>query len=137
VTEPESNRPTYAFLSTEWFTQVAQLVQQSGERPGHGDVLMNIVVSDPAGGERHMHMGAREGRPMWGEGLVDRADVTLRTDYETARDVLVSGDQQAGMTAFMTGKITVQGDLTKLLVVQAQGGGPSAELQEEIRAITS
>jgi hypothetical protein len=137
VTDPEPNRPAYPFLSPEWFTKVAQLVEERGERPGHGDVLMNIVVNDPAGGERHMHMGARDGRPMWGEGLVDGADVTLRTDYETARDVFVSGDQQAGMTAFMTGKVTVQGDLTKLLAVQAQGGGPSAELQDEIRAITA
>ncbi len=41
------------------------------------------------------------------------------------------------MTAFLSGKVTVQGDLTKLMLLQAQGGGPSTELQDEIRAITA
>jgi hypothetical protein len=128
----------YPFLSPEWFAKVAELVEARGETPDQGEVLMNIVVTDdPSGVERQMHMGAKDGRPMWGEGLAERADVTLTTDYETARDVFISGDQQAGMTAFMTGKVKVQGDLTKLMAVQAQGGVPSAELQHEIRSITA
>jgi SCP-2 sterol transfer family len=127
----------YPFLSPEWFSKVAELVEEHGAAPGQTDVLMNVVVTgDPSGTERRWHMGARDGRAMWGEGLLERADVTLTTDYETAKDVFVAGDPAAGMTAFLSGKVTVQGDLTKLMLVQAQGGGPPPELHDEIRAIT-
>jgi hypothetical protein len=126
------------FLSPEWFVKVAELVAEHGAAPGQSDVVMNVVVTgDPSGGERRWHMGAQGGQAMWGEGLVDKADVTLRTDYVTAKDVFVAGDATAGMTAFLTGKVTVQGDLTKLMLLQAQGGGPSPELQAEIRSITA
>jgi hypothetical protein len=126
------------FLSPEWFAKVADLVAEHGAAPGQTDVLMNVVVTgDPSGAERRWHMGAQGGRAMWGEGLVDQADVTLTTDYATAKDVFVAGDAAAGMTAFLSGKVVVQGDLTKLMLVQAQGGGPSPELHREIRAITA
>jgi hypothetical protein len=126
------------FLSPEWFAKVAQLVEEHGAAPGQTDVLMNVVVTGaPSEGERRWHMGAQGGRAVWGEGLAERADVTLTTDYATAKDVFVAGDAAAGMTAFLSGRVTVQGDLTKLMLLQAQGGGPSPELQEEIRAITA
>ena len=126
------------FLSPEWFVKVAELVEEHGAAPDQTDVVLNVVVTgDPSGGERRWHMGAQGGRAMWGEGLLDRADVTLTTDYDTAKDVFVAGDPAAGMTAFLSGKVTVQGDLTKLMLLQAQGGGPSPELQDEIRSITA
>jgi putative sterol carrier protein len=84
-----------------------------------------------------MHMGARDGQGHWGIGHLDGADVTLTTDYATAKDVFVSGNPQAGMQAFMAGKVKVQGDMTKLMMAQ-QGGGPggNAALQEAIQGIT-
>ena len=84
-----------------------------------------------------MHMGARDGRGHWGIGQLDDADVTLTTDYVTAKDVFVSGNPQAGMQAFMAGKVKVQGDMTKLMMAQ-QGGGPGGNqaLQEAIQGIT-
>jgi hypothetical protein len=125
-------------LSPEWFSKVAELVERHGNATGQSDVVMNVVVTgDPSGAERKWHMGAQGGQAMWGEGLLERADITLTTDYATAREVFVSGDAAAGMTAFLSGRVTVQGDLTKLMLVQAQGGGPSPELQDEIRAITA
>ncbi len=57
---------------------------------------------------------------LFGKGTTDGADLTLSTDIDTARAVFVSGDQQAGMQAFMAGKVRVQGDMTKLMM---QGGG--------------
>ena len=38
----------------------------------------------------------------------------------------MSGDPQAGMQAFMDGKVKVQGDLTKLMAAQVTGTGPGA-----------
>ena len=102
------------------------------------DVVVNLTITGtPFGDERMMHMGARDGQGHWGIGHLDGADVTLTTDYATAKDVFVSGNPQAGMQAFMAGKVKVQGDMTKLMMAQ-QGGGPggNAALQEAIQGIT-
>jgi len=128
--------PKYAFLSDEWFAEVSKLVEEHGaDAPTPNPVVVNIVVTDsPFGDERHMHMGAKDGKGEMGIGLVDDADVTLTTDYGTAKDVFVSGNQQAGMQAFMAGKVKVQGDMTKLMMGQ-QGGGNQA-LNDAIQGVT-
>jgi len=130
----------HRFLSDEWFAIVEQLfVQHGADAPQHTEVLVNVTVTDtPFGEERHLHMGARDGRGHWGIGHVPDADVSLTTDYETARDVLISGDPQAGMQAFMVGKVRLQGDFAKLMSAQGVGGPSSgnATLTEAIQGIT-
>ena len=85
-----------------------------------------------------MHMGAKDGKGEMGIGLVDDADVTLTTDYGTAKDVFVSGNPQAGMQAFMAGKVKVQGDMTKLMAMQTAQPDPTAvELSQKIRDMTA
>ena len=70
-------------------------------------------------------------------GHLNSADLTLTTDYVTARDIFMSGNPQAGMQAFMEGKVKVQGDLTKLMAAQVAGTGPGAPgLAEALSAIT-
>jgi putative sterol carrier protein len=80
-------------------------------------------------------MGSRDGNPIFGQSHLDGADVTLTTDYSTARDVFVSGNQAAGMQAFMAGKVKVQGDMTKLMASQGAGGGNN-ELTTAIQELT-
>jgi hypothetical protein len=129
----------HEFLSDEWFTAVTELMAHHGaEAPAHQNMVMNLVVTDTPWGEREMHMGARDGRGHIGQGQLDGADVTLTTDYATAKDVFVSGNQQAGMQAFMAGKVKVQGDMTKLMMAQ-QGGGPAGnqELATAIQEMTA
>jgi hypothetical protein len=127
---------TYPFLSDDWFAEVEKLVAEHGaDAPAGHPVVVNVIVTDtPFGDERQMHMGAKDGKGEMGVGLVDDADVTLTTDYATAKDVFVSGNQQAGMQAFMAGKVKVQGDMTKLMMGQ-QGGG-NQELSTAIQGIT-
>jgi putative sterol carrier protein len=72
---------------------------------------------------------------LFGKGFTDGADLTMSTDMDTARAVFVSGDQQAGMQAFMAGKVRVQGDMTKLMMQQGQGGNPA--LTEALQSITA
>jgi hypothetical protein len=120
--------PTYPFLSDDWFTEVRRIVDaRDVEMPAHAELTMNLVVTEtPFGEDRVLHIGARDGHASWGEGLVEGADLTLTADYVTARDILVSANPQAGMQAFMEGKVKVQGDLTKLMTAQVAGTGPSA-----------
>jgi hypothetical protein len=132
---PVSKHP---FLSDEWFAAVEKLVDEHGaDAPSPHPVVVNVVVTDtPFGEERHMHMGAKDGKGEMGIGLTDDADVTLTTDYGTAKDVFVSGNPQAGMQAFMAGKVKVQGDMTKLMMSQGGGAGGNQALSDAIQAIT-
>ena len=120
--------PKYPFLSDEWFIEVRRIVDELAvEVPPHAQVRMNLVVTDtPFGEDRLLHVGTTDGATDWGSGLLDDADLTLTTDYVTARDIFVSANPQSGMQAFMDGKVKLQGDLTKLMAAQMAGAGPGA-----------
>lgn len=130
----------YPFLSDDWFAIVDRLVEEMGaEAPAQADLVMNLVVTDtPFGAERHLHVGARNGRGHWGIGHAADADLAVTTDYETAREILLSGDPQAGLNAFMSGRVRIQGDLAKLLNATQAGGAPAGAvaLAEAILGIT-
>ncbi len=131
--------PTYQFLSDEWFVAVAAIVSERNvEIPPHAELSMNVVVTDtPFGEDRQFHVAALAGEPDWGMGHLNQPDLTLTTDYATAKDIFMSGNPQAGMQAFMEGKVKLQGDLTKLMAAQVAGTGPGAPgLAEELSAIT-
>jgi len=130
----------YPFLSDDWFDAVEKVVADNPpEAEGaHSDVVVNMIVTDtPFDVDPQFHMGARDGKGGFARGHEDDADVTLTTDYATAKDVFVSGNPQAGMQAFMAGKVKVQGDMTKLMAAQA-GGGPAGgtELQTQLQDLT-
>jgi putative sterol carrier protein len=126
----------HPFLSDEWFAEVKKLVDEHGaDAPAGANVTINLVITDTPFGERQMHMGAVDGQPSWGEGHTEGADVTLTTDYGTAKEVFIANNPQAGMQAFMAGKVKVQGDMTKLMAAQAGGGGNPA-LQQALQDLT-
>jgi putative sterol carrier protein len=125
----------YPFLSDGWFDAATQLINEHGAgAPPGTNVLLNLEVED-AGKKIDFHMGSRDGATLFGKGHEDGADVTLSTDMETAKAVFVDGNPQAGMQAFMSGKVRVQGDMTKLMMAQGGGGGNPA-LTEALQSIT-
>jgi hypothetical protein len=131
--------PKHRFLSDEWLAEASRIVEEhSVAVPPHAAVTMNLVVTGtPFGEDRRLHMGTKNGRGEFGAGHVDDGDVTLTTDYETAREIFVSGNPQAGMQAFMSGKVKVQGDMTKLMAAQAGAVGPGAPgLSTALREMT-
>jgi hypothetical protein len=125
----------HPFLSDDWFTAVESLINENPPEPHGPEVLVNLIVVETPFGDCEFHMGSKDGKGGLGRGHEDGADVTLTTDYTTAKDVFVSGNPQAGMQAFMAGKVKVQGDMTKLMAAQASGSpaggsGLSEQLQE-------
>ena len=131
--------PKFDFLSDEWFSAVEGLMAEHGaDAPAGQPMMMNLVITDTPFGERSLHMGSRDGKGEMAQGLADGPDVTLTTDYATAQDVFISGNQQAGMQAFMAGKVKVQGDMTKLMMAQQSGGpGGNQALTDAIQGITN
>ena len=126
----------YPFLSDQWFDAADRLIKEHGTgAPPTTNLVMNLEVAD---GDKtvEFHMGSKDGATLFGKGHADGADLTLSTDMDTAREVFVAGNQQAGMQAFMSGKVRVQGDMTKLMMAQAGGGGANPALQEGLQSIT-
>ena len=124
------------FLSDGWFDAAEKLIEEHGTgAPPATNLVMNLEVTD---GDKtiEFYMGSKDGQTMFGKGKTDEADLTLSTDIDTARAVFVSGDQQAGMQAFMAGKVRVQGDMTKLMMAQAGGGGGNPALNQALQEIT-
>lgn len=131
--------PAYPFLSDEWLAEVRRIVdEQRIEVPAGTNVTMNLVVTDtPFSDDRHLHIAMQEGSADWSGGHTDNADLTLTTDYVTAREILISGDPQAALQAFMEGKVKIQGDLTKLMAAQATNAAPGGPgLASRITQIT-
>ena len=129
------------FLSQEWMDEARKIRQQyEGKIPNRGHVIkMNMIVKEVPFGEGTVeaHMDTSEGEPRMDQGHVENPDVTITTDYETAKSVFIDGNPQAGMQAFMAGKVQIQGDMTKLMVMQQAPPDEAAqELQEKIREIT-
>jgi putative sterol carrier protein len=125
----------YPFLSDAWFDAAEKLIKEhDAGAPPNTNLVMNLEVSD---GDKtvEFYMGSKDGDTMFGKGKADGADLTLSTDMDTAREVFVSGNQQAGMQAFMAGKVRVQGDMTKLMMQAGSGGGNPA-LNEALQSIT-
>ncbi len=123
----------YQFLSDPWFDAAAKLIQEHQPEVPPSNLVMNLEVAN--GDETVLFfMGAKNGEVLFGKGKTDGADLTMSTDIDTARSVFVSGDQQAGMQAFMAGKVRVQGDMTKLMM--QGGGGANAALTTAMQEIT-
>ena len=90
---------TYPFLSDDWFTAARAIVdaRDDVEIPPHAELTMNLVVTDtPFGVDRLLHIGAKDGHADWGAGHATHADLTLTTDYVTARDIFISGNPAVG-----------------------------------------
>lgn len=136
---------TYPFLSDEWVAE-ARRIREEAEAEGDGgsavphQMRMNLVITEvPFGdGSIDAHMDTSEGAMKLDTGHIDPADLKVTVDYATAKAILVEGNPQAGMQAFMAGKVKVEGDMAKLMMLQ--GAPPDARAQEvasKLRAITA
>ncbi len=136
--------PPYPFLSDDWITAARQIRE---EHAGGGIavpavVRMNQVITDVPFGESPVraHLDTTSGELVMDLGHLDQPDVTVTLEYQTARAIFVDGTAQAGMQAFMQGKIRVEGDLAKLIAALQQVNPASFEandVQRRIKEITA
>ncbi len=123
------------FLSPEWFSKVEQL---SGAAQGleihkaMKDVVVNLTIEAP-GGKVEMRMD----RGFIRAGHAPAADVQMRMPADYAYRILVAGDWSVGMKGYVSRKITLSGNMRKLIPLQLFKPTPSEEaLRREIERIT-
>lgn len=134
---------SHQFLSEEWMTAAKAIREKYADQvpPVTVSIRMNQVITDVPFGEGtiNAYLDTSSGALEMELGALETPDLTLTTDYATAKSVFVDQDQAAGMQAFMSGKIKVQGDMMKMMAMQT--GMPQTDVtkqvQDEIKAITA
>ena len=131
----------YKFLTEEWVAEAKKIREEykgKGTPPAHA-VRMNQIITEVPFGDSDIeaHMDTSAGEVDMDLGHLENPDLTVTLDYETAKAILVDGNPQAGMQAFMAGKIKVQGDMTKLMAMQNASPDPvQLEVAGKIKEIT-
>ena len=131
----------HVFLTEDWVNAVKGLREEFEGKvapPAH-KVRMNLVVTDvPHGdGTVNAHMDSSGDEMTMELGHLDDPELTVTLPYDVAKGIFIEGNPQAGMQAFMAGKIKVQGDMTKLMAMQSGAVDPTAaELAARIAELT-
>ena len=131
----------YPFLSPEWMEEAHKIREEfAGQTsaPAHA-VRMNQIITDVPFSDDpiNAYMDTSQGDLELDLGSLENPDLTVTVDYETAKAIFVEQNPQAGMQAFMAGKIKVQGDMTKLMAMQSAAPDPVAvEIASRIKEIT-
>jgi hypothetical protein len=137
---------SYPFLSAEWIAAAKAIRDEYADRVKPPDgiaVRANLVITaGPDGHDIEAHLDAGGEGTHVELGHLNGPDVTITTDYGTAKSIFADQDAQAAMAAFMGGRIRVEGDTAKLMVMMAQAQqtqlDPVAlEIAAKVRSITS
>ena len=121
----------YEFLSTEWFAQVDALIAKAGDLNIPAEmkaVEVNITVKSPNGDKQ---ISLKDG--LFSAGHRDTAGTKLTLDGALARKIFIDADAAAGVQAFKTGEMQVEGDLAKLVAMQTVE--PSVQQKQLTKAI--
>ncbi len=126
-----------AFLSDGWFDEVKKITEAAGdlELPDAvKGIKINLEVRDAPDGTIEAHIAGGS----FGKGALPDASTKLKLGYELAGKLFIEQDQSAGMQAFMSGQIQVEGDMSQMMAMQS-GGGPTEKqkkVQEQIKSMT-
>ena len=139
-----SSAEAHPFLSDEWIEAARTIRQRHAEHAPTVDIelMINIIVLDVPfrDGEVRAFLNTANGQTELELGELDNPHVTVTTDYITAQAIFVDQDPEQAMQSFMTGKVKVQGDLMKLMAMQAvvdPTDERAAMVADEIAAITA
>ena len=133
----------YPFLSDAWIAEARAIRDRLGDgsAPAAPPVTVNLTVTGvPFGtGTVESFIDTTSGELVLDLGRLDAPDVSLTTDYDTARAIFVTQDPAAGMQAFMAGKVVVQGDMMKLIVLQSMSvaDDTAREISQAIQSMTA
>jgi len=112
----------YQFLTQEWIDASKAIRDKYAAESAKvtTSIRMNQVITEAPFGDGTVKtfLDTSTGDVVMELGELDEPDLTVTTDYATAHKIFVDQDAAAGMQAFMTGKIKVQGDMMKMMAMQ-------------------
>ena len=112
----------YQFLTREWIDASKAIRDKYAAESSKvsTSIRMNQVITDAPFGDGTVmtYLDTSTGDVVMELGALDEPDLTVTTDYATAHKIFVEQDQAAGMQAFMSGRIKVQGDMMKMMALQ-------------------
>ena len=133
----------FQFLTPEWM-DAAKAVREKYAADAAKvttSIRMNQVITGVPFGDGTVttYMDTSDGDVKMELGELAQPDLTVTTDYETALKLFVEQDQAAGMQAFMSGKIKVQGDMMKMMAMQSAmpQDETAKKIAEEIKSLTT
>ncbi len=131
----------YQFLTEEWINEAKKIREElySDATPPAHVVRMNQIITEVPFGDSDInaYMDTSNGTLEMDLGELENPDLTVTLDYATAKAIIVDGNPQAGMQAFMQGKIKVQGDMSKVMVPPPPKNDAQNELDQKIKDITA
>lgn len=126
----------HPFLSEAWFAKVGELIASAGDLkipPEMKAALVNVTVTSPRG---DTHITMKDGLFVRGHDAGAHASITISETL--ARRILLEADAAAGVQAFLSGEMKVEGDLAKLVAMQTvEPSEPQKRLTRQIAAITT
>ena len=129
----------FQFLSDEWLEETRRIREQYRDQTPAIEVpiRMNQVINEVPFGEGviRAYVDTSSGILDVEIGHLDQPDLTVTLSYATAKAILVDADAAQAMNAFMSGRIRVDGDITKLIALQGVGAAPNPAAAEVFRLI--
>jgi hypothetical protein len=136
---------THVFLTNSWI-EAARAIREASEvdTSTPHSVRMNLIIIEtpdhPEFEENTFrgHMDTTSGELVMDTGHLEESDLTVTVEYDVAKAIFVDQNPQAGMQAFMSGKVKVDGDITKMMAMQNTTPDPGAiEVANKIKDITA
>lgn len=131
----------FEFLSDDWIQAVAVLRDEFFDTARSPMTLRaNLIVTEVpfSSEELRAHVDTSHGGLVIGRGHLDAPDLAVTVTWATAKALLVEGNPQAALSAFMEGKVRIEGDVGKLMAFQS--GVVDASTQQvaaRVRALTA
>ncbi len=126
---------TFNFLTQSWFDAVARLNQEVGELnlpPNLAELTINVTVKSENPTLLHLQAGKIN------QHHIQNADATIYIDQDTLNQIIHDNSVDTALEAFMTGKIFIEGDMSKVMALQS--ARPSQEqkvLYKQIKEMTN
>jgi hypothetical protein len=134
--------PKFEFLSDDWIAAVGALRDAYELDAMSAPVILraNLVVTEVpfSSDDLLAHVDTSRGGLAINRGHLASPDLSVTVTWATAKALLVEGNSQAALSAFMEGKIRIEGDVGKLMAFQS--GVIDASTQQiatQVRALTA
>lgn len=124
-------------FSDDWFTLVEKAAAEAGDLnvPSPLDVaVINVTVTETTVGS-DVDLTLKSGTFV--KGHSDSASTKMTLSEELAKRIFVQNDKAAGLQAYMSGQLKVEGDMSNLMAIQAAEASPEQEaFIEEVTGFT-